>query len=55
MLRPPGLARSGCLCTVLLPREVLVSAGALCSCCWLFWRLESCDCSGLCFFLSQVH
>lgn len=58
---PPGPSRPGCLCTVLLPGEVLVSTGALCSCCWLFQSLESCNCSGVFFglvfffFESQVH
>lgn len=33
-----------------LPQEVFVSAGDLCSCCWLFWREKSCDCFRLGFF-----
>lgn len=33
-----------------LPGEVFVSAGDLCSCCWL-WRLKSCDCFRLLAFV----
>lgn len=53
---PCWTRRGGCEChgpqagSGRLPWEVFVSAGDLCSCCWLFWRVKSCDCFRLGFF-----